>query len=106
MIPTEKAKELVKVTEKKMNKYLKQIENFLNEVAINKSNYDYPIKKDRNGLYKLPGGTFVRVCITSDFFLEEADEWRDKAWDYIRKRTDVTFSLLTKRAHRIKDNLP
>ena len=77
-----------------------------NEVVINKSNIDYPIKKDKNGLYKLPGGTFVRVCMTSDFFLEEADEWRDKAWDYIRQRPDVTFSLLTKRAHRIKDNLP
>jgi len=77
-----------------------------NEVVINKSNYDYPIKKDRDGNYKLPGGTFVRVCMTSDFFLEEADEWRAKAWDYIRQRRDVTFSLLTKRAHRIKDNLP
>lgn len=40
---------------------------------------------------------------TSDFFLEEADEWRNEAWDIIRQRPDVTFSLLTKRAHRIKD---
>lgn len=77
-----------------------------NQVLKNKSNFDYPIKKDKNGNYKLPSGAFVRVCMTSDFFLEESDEWRKDVWDMIRKRPDVTFSLLTKRAHRIKDNLP
>ena len=64
------------------------------------------MKKDQSGAYKLPGSTFVRVCMTSDFFLEEADEWREEAWECIRKRPDVTFSLLTKRAHRIKGCLP
>lgn len=77
-----------------------------NEVVKNKSNFDFPIKKDREGNYKLKKGEFVRVCMTSDFFLEEADAWRDEAWDYIRRRPDVTFSLLTKRAHRIKECLP
>lgn len=75
-------------------------------VVKNKSNIDYPIKKDKNGDFKLPRGAFVRVCMTSDFFIEEADEWRDEAWSYIRKRPDVTFSLLTKRAYRIKECLP
>lgn len=75
-------------------------------VAKNKSTMNLPIKKDREGNYKLPSGSFVRVCMTSDFFLEEADEWRDEAWGYIRRRPDVTFSLLTKRAERIKDHLP
>lgn len=77
-----------------------------NQVCKNKSNFDYPIKKDKCGNYKLPSGAFVRVCMTSDFFLEEADDWRGEAWDIIRKRPDVTFSLLTKRANRIKGNLP
>lgn len=77
-----------------------------NEVMKNKSTINLPIKKDRNGNYKLPSGSFVRVCMTSDFFLEEADTWREEAWDYIRRRPDVTFSLLTKRAERIKDHLP
>ena len=36
VIPTEKAKELVKVTEKKMSKYLKQIENSLGKENFNK----------------------------------------------------------------------
>ena len=72
----------------------------------NKTDGNLPLKKDRNGEYKIKSGEFVRVCMTSDFFLEEADEWRDEAWDIIKKRPDVTFSLLTKRAHRIKECLP
>ena len=40
-----------------------------NEVMKNKSTINLPIKKDRNGNYKLPSGSFVRVCMTSDFFL-------------------------------------
>lgn len=77
-----------------------------NEVVKNKSTFNLPVKKDREGNWKLPGGSFVRVCMTSDFFLEEADEWRDETWSFIRRRPDVTFSLLTKRAERIKDCLP
>ncbi|MBQ8510756.1 MAG: DUF5131 family protein [Clostridia bacterium] len=77
-----------------------------NEVVKNKSDFNLPVKKTKDGEYKLPGGSFVRVCMASDFFVEEADEWRAEAWDFIRRRPDVTFSLLTKRAHRIKDCLP
>lgn len=77
-----------------------------NEVVKNKSDFNLPIKKDKNGAWKLPSGSYVRVCMASDFFLEEADEWRDEAWGFIRRREDVTFSLLTKRAARIKDCLP
>lgn len=75
-------------------------------VVKNKSNAKFPLKKNREGDYKLKSGDFVRVCMASDFFLEEADAWRDEAWDCIRERSDVTFSLLTKRAHRIKECLP
>lgn len=77
-----------------------------NVIGKAKTNFDLPVKKDRAGNYKLESGSFVRVCMMSDFFLEEADEWRDEAWDIIRRRPDVTFSLLTKRAHRIMDCLP
>lgn len=62
--------------------------------------------KCSEGNWKLPSGSFVRVCMTGDFFIEEADEWRDQAWSCIRRRPDVTFSLLTKRADRIIDHLP
>ena len=77
-----------------------------NEVVKNKSDFNLPVKKDREGNWKLPDGAFVRVCMASDFFIEEADAWRNDAWDFIRRRPNVMFSLLTKRAERIKDCLP
>lgn len=77
-----------------------------NEVVKNKSDFNLPVKQAREGGWKLPSGSFVRVCMASDFFIEEADAWRDEAWGFIRRRSDVTFSLLTKRAERIKDCLP
>lgn len=70
------------------------------------TNFDLPLKKDRHGEYKVPDGTCLRVCMTSDFFLEEADPWREEAWAMMRARPDVTFWLLTKRAERIERCLP
>lgn len=71
-----------------------------------KTNFNLPLKKDREGNYKIPSGSIIRVCMTSDFFLEEADKWRDEVWDIIRIRKDVTFWLQTKRAERVLENLP
>ena len=48
----------------------------------------------------------IRVCMTSDFFLEEADAWRGEAWELMRERSDVIFFLLTKRPQRVADCLP
>ncbi|MDO5336885.1 MAG: DUF5131 family protein [Eubacteriales bacterium] len=47
-----------------------------------------------------------RVCMTSDFFLEAADGWREEAWEIMRQRPDVKFFLLTKRPQRVRDCLP
>ncbi len=44
--------------------------------------------------------------MTSDFFLEEADDWRDEAWSIIERRPDVKFFLLTKRPDRVAEHLP
>ena len=71
-----------------------------------KGNFDYPLKKDKNGNYKIKSGERIRICMTSDFFLEEADEWRKEVWNIIKIRSDVEFFILTKRANRILDNLP
>lgn len=76
------------------------------KISKNKTNWNLPLKKDKQGNPKIKSFEFVRVCMSSDFFLEEADEWREEAWNIMRKRPDVTFSLLTKRAHRIKTCLP
>ncbi|MCK4815091.1 phage Gp37/Gp68 family protein [bacterium] len=54
--------------------------------------------------WKEPAKIFV--CSWSDFFIEEADNWRDDAWDIIRRCPHLTFQILTKRPERIEDCLP
>ncbi len=71
-----------------------------------KSGFRYPLSKDKNGNYKVKSGEMLRVCMTSDFFLEEADEWREEAWQIMRQRSDVKFFLLTKRPERAAAHLP
>jgi protein gp37 len=69
-------------------------------------NFDLPVKRSRNGAYKLPGGQTVYTCFSSDFFLDDADEWRIEAWNMIRQRSDIDFFIITKRIHRFGVNLP
>ena len=71
-----------------------------------KVNFYYPLAKNRQGEYKIKSGEQIRVCMTSDFFLKEADEWREEAWRIIKARSDVIFILITKRAERIRACLP
>lgn len=49
---------------------------------------------------------FVFTCSWSDFFIEEADEWRDEAWDIIRRTPHLTYQILTKRPENILARLP
>lgn len=69
-------------------------------------NFDLPLRKDRYGRFKIEPGMQLFVGLSTDFFVEEADAWRDEAWNIIRRRPDVVFRLLTKRANRIKQCLP
>jgi protein gp37 len=71
-----------------------------------KSGLQYPLQQDRKGTYKIKSGEQIRVCMTSDFFLEEADPWRDDAWNVMAQRPDVRFFLLTKRPQRVRACLP
>ena len=71
-----------------------------------KTNFGMPVAKNRQGEYKIAPGSTVHVCLTSDFFLEEADEWRDEAWKIMRARPDLHFWLQTKRAARVRECLP
>lgn len=75
-------------------------------VSKNKSSFYLPIKKDRQGNYKIVSGSTLATCFTSDFFLEEADAWRVEAWEMIKMRSDVKFLIPTKRIHRFKDCIP
>ena len=45
-------------------------------VVTKNSSFDLPIKRYKNGDYKIKSGDFVWTCFTSDFLLSDADEWR------------------------------
>lgn len=68
-------------------------------IAKGKTTYEL---KDKD----CPYGSLVKLCFSSDFFIEEADEWRDGCWDFIRRRKDCIFVTTTKRPERIKSCIP
>lgn len=70
------------------------------------SNFNLPIRHKRDKSYKIPSGETVYTCFTSDFFVEQADPWRNQAWDMIRTRSDLTFVIFTKRIDRFKSCTP
>ena len=76
------------------------------DIYRTKAGFRYPLSRDRSGRYKVQSGEMLRVCMTSDFFLAEADPWRDEAWEIMRQRPDVKFFLLTKRPERVAAHLP
>jgi protein gp37 len=48
----------------------------------------------------------VFACSYSDFFLPEADAWRDDAWALIRSTPNLTWLLASKRTELIAERLP
>jgi protein gp37 len=69
-------------------------------------NFDLPVRKKRDGEYKIPSGSMVYTCFTSDFFVEDADPWRGEAWEFMRQRCDLDFLIITKRIERFDQCLP
>ncbi len=65
-----------------------------------------PISHARDGSYKIPSGSLIGTCFTSDFLLEDADTWRGEAWRMIRERSDCHFLFITKRITRFDDCIP
>jgi protein gp37 len=67
-------------------------------VVKSKTMFDAPMKWN--------GSRIVFTCSWSDFFIEEADSWRDQAWEVIRATPQHTYQILTKRPARIAAHLP
>jgi protein gp37 len=67
-------------------------------VVRSKTSFDAPQK------WKEPKMIFT--CSWSDFFIQEADEWREEAWEVIRNTPQHTYQILTKRPERICEQLP
>lgn len=68
--------------------------------------FDLPVRRNRDGRFRIPSGTTVLTCFTSDFLLPEADAWRSEAWEMIRLRPDLKFIFFTKRIDRLAPLLP
>lgn len=69
--------------------------------------FDLPLRRNRQRAFKLQKSSEpVYTCMTSDFFLEEADGWRGMLWQMIRQRSDLEFVIITKRIHRFYEALP
>lgn len=68
--------------------------------------FNLPVRRDRKKNWKFPSGTEFGLCFTSDFLIEEADEWRDEIWEMIRRRSDCRFYFFTKRIDRLARCLP
>ncbi len=72
--------------------------------------FGLPVQKYRagefKGMYKIPSGSLIFTCFSSDFFHKDADEWRQDAWNMMRIRSDCTFYMITKRPERIASSLP
>lgn len=68
--------------------------------------FDAPILKNKKGEYKMKSAQLVYLCFSTDFLLEEGDQWRKECWDIIRERQDLVFLFLTKRIERFMDCIP
>ena len=77
-------------------------QNFSN-VVRSKTTFRDPLKWQKSETLK--HGSRIFTCSISDFFIEEADLWREEAWQII-KQTPYTYLILTKRPERIPEHLP
>jgi protein gp37 len=79
----------------------------INSSEVKKNaDFNLPMKRKRDKTYKLPSGNVIYTCMTSDFFVEQADEWRTEAWAMIKYRKDLHFFIFTKRIDRFHVSLP
>lgn len=75
-----------------------------NDIVKTKDFYR-PIEKKKNGDYKMKAG-LVYLGFSTDFLIEDADDWRGECWSIIKERQDCTFLFLTKRIERFMQCVP
>lgn len=72
---------------------------------VKTKDFEKPREKLKNGNYKMKSG-MVYLCFSTDFLIEEADEWRQECWKMIKERQDCNFLFLTKRIDRFMKCIP
>lgn len=97
-----------KISEGCLNCYVYRIDRAVGregrEVNLNAA-YDLPARCGKGGM-KIKPGDEIYTCLSSDFFLEEADPWRPRAFEMMAARRDLTFIIITKRITRAPLCLP
>ena len=70
------------------------------DIYRTKAGFRYPLSKDRSGAYKVKSGEMLRVCMTSDFFLEETKKRVVLHFDGVYMDADILFNGETVLTHR------
>lgn len=76
------------------------------DCVIRTERFFAPIERKKSGEYKIKSGQLVYLCFSTDYFIEDADIWRNDCWRMIKERTDLRFLFLTKRIERFYDCIP
>lgn len=82
----------------------KRYGNTFTNIVRSKTLFYAPVQWLGNG--KVAPGSRIFTCSISDFFVEEADQWRNEAWAIIKSTPKFIYIILTKRASRIQQCLP
>lgn len=61
---------------------------------------------ERDPKKALMPGSRIFTCSWSDWFIEDADSYRDDEWAIVRATPEYIYLILTKRPERILDHLP
>ena len=63
---------------------------------VRTSDFDKPVRQLKKGGYKMKPG-LVYLGFSTDFLIEEADQWRGACWSMIKERSDCSFLFLTQK---------
>jgi len=65
-------------------------------MIVRTKDFDKPVVQLKKGGYKMKPG-LVYLGFSTDFLIEEADQWRGACWSMIKERSDCSFLFLTEK---------
>ena len=65
-------------------------------MIVRAKDFDKPVVQLKKGGYKMKPG-LVYLGFSTDFLIEEADQWRGACWSMIKERPDCSFLFLTQK---------
>jgi len=75
-------------------------------LIVKSEKFNAPIMINKKGEYTIKAGQTIYCCFSTDFLIEEADEWRNECWEMMKQRPDLHFIFLTKRIERFSECMP